>query len=512
MLETQMIGRRFLSHLGLSVAAWACAAAMFIAVIDPYGVSMLNLALPYINVLKPKRVDIDRLIKPYEVALRQPATVFLGTSRIHQSFDPSVLNGTAYAPAYNSAVPAASIPENIALLKQYAAIDRRLRHVFFEVFVYAFNDSSSEVANRGLSDVVADLPKMHFSSSAVVDTLLTIAYNIYSRSEPPSIAQGGFEIHEHAFDPSVYFVPHNFAQFVLDANQRAGGKLRVYQSALDMLQQAQSFCDEKGIELTFIVAPNYPWDDYRLLSTGDWHIVRELYSSLANLPRVYSFAQINELTAEPISPQMRYWNDYFHFSLPLGAKMLKALVGLPDVVPANFMVPINHETLEARLSERETSLHFATLFDATRDAVKVDGRATGDLDVERKMITVDGVSHPIVSEIAGTVEAVNHGGADMTISGWAADTRDGIPVANIVGAVGAKVVSKWFPGTPRVDVEAKYGRGVRPSNFVMHVAGQPPEPNQIRVFAVMQDGRAVQLKSTNNMVSGSQAIALGGQP
>ena len=58
--------------------------------------------------------DDEDDIKPYEVLRRQPRTVFLGTSRIHEAFNPAVLDGTPYAPAYNAAVPGASIAENIA--------------------------------------------------------------------------------------------------------------------------------------------------------------------------------------------------------------------------------------------------------------------------------------------------------------------------------------------------------------------------------------------------------------
>ncbi len=81
----------------------------FTLLIDPYGVSPVHATIQGVNALKPKRLDIDRLIKPYEVWRYQPKTVFLGTSRIHQSIDPSVLDGTRFAPAYNASIPASSL-------------------------------------------------------------------------------------------------------------------------------------------------------------------------------------------------------------------------------------------------------------------------------------------------------------------------------------------------------------------------------------------------------------------
>src|SRR5512144_1026210 len=89
--------RGYLRALALGVAIWLGLFLIFTWTVDPYGVSPTQLALRGINTQKPKRVDIDRLIKPYEVWRYQPRTVFLGTSRVHQSLDPAVLDGTRFA-------------------------------------------------------------------------------------------------------------------------------------------------------------------------------------------------------------------------------------------------------------------------------------------------------------------------------------------------------------------------------------------------------------------------------
>jgi hypothetical protein len=134
-----MISRSFLCALAVSVLGWAALASSLIWTVDPYGTSPIKVALPGVNTLKPSRYNIDRVIKPYEVLTRQPRTVFLGTSRIHQSIDPAVLDGTRFAPAYNASVPAAAIAENLAFLEQYIQIDRNLKHRLFRtvpLFVY----------------------------------------------------------------------------------------------------------------------------------------------------------------------------------------------------------------------------------------------------------------------------------------------------------------------------------------------------------------------------------------
>src|SRR6476620_7443087 len=123
----------YLRALGLSVAIWLGLFVLFTWTIDPYGVSPLRFSLQGVNALKPKRLDIDRLIKPYEVWRYQPHTVFLGTWRIHQSIDPAALDGTKFAPAYNASIPASGLGMNISHLQQYLELDRKLRTVMVEL-------------------------------------------------------------------------------------------------------------------------------------------------------------------------------------------------------------------------------------------------------------------------------------------------------------------------------------------------------------------------------------------
>ena len=133
-----MVSPGYLRALGLSVAIWLGLFLLFTWTIDPYGVSPLRLSLQGMNAQKPKRIDIDRLIKPYEVWRYQPRTVFLGTSRMHQSMDPAVLDGTRFAPAYNASMPAASMDMHAAYLRRYVQLDPNLRTVIVELFLPNF--------------------------------------------------------------------------------------------------------------------------------------------------------------------------------------------------------------------------------------------------------------------------------------------------------------------------------------------------------------------------------------
>jgi len=76
-----MIETGYLRTLAVSVALLFGLILAFVCVIAPYGVSPLRVSQAGINAFKPKRLAIDRLIKPYEAWRDQPRTTFLCTSQ-----------------------------------------------------------------------------------------------------------------------------------------------------------------------------------------------------------------------------------------------------------------------------------------------------------------------------------------------------------------------------------------------------------------------------------------------
>jgi hypothetical protein len=175
-----MVSPGYLRALGLSVAIWLGLFVLFTWTIDPYGVSPLRLSLQGMNAQKPKRVDIDRLIKPYEVWRYQPRTVFLGTSRMHQSMDPAVLDGTRFAPAYNASMPAASMDMHAAYLRRYIQLDPNLRTVIVELFLPNFIGAPAGQEFGTRSEFIRNAVTLFGSADTLWDSATTLAYNVFS--------------------------------------------------------------------------------------------------------------------------------------------------------------------------------------------------------------------------------------------------------------------------------------------------------------------------------------------
>jgi hypothetical protein len=170
---------------------WTALLICFTWIVDPYGVSPVRVTIPRINEHKPKRVDIDRIIKPYEVWRYQPKTVFLGTSRIHQSIDPSVLENTRFAPAYNASIPASTLGENAAHLEQYFALNKNIKYVFVELFFSNFRFPENEYEKKSVSNFLTNAVSLHYSISALASSVETIMVNLSQGKDGARVIGGG---------------------------------------------------------------------------------------------------------------------------------------------------------------------------------------------------------------------------------------------------------------------------------------------------------------------------------
>jgi hypothetical protein len=353
-----MIERGYLRAFALSAVGLL---ALFLAVtfvVDPYGVSPLRLAWPGINTVKPKRLAIDRLIKPYEVWRDQPRTVFLGTSRLHEGIDPAVLDGTRFAPAYNASMPGATLAEMGGELEQFFHLDGKLRAVFVELFLFNFVSDQPVPPAKSLPalvhDMTEDLAPLFLGAAAIPDSLQTLFVNLAGRpaaTVAPTgqwvpAANARFTFHEEAA----------IAYYVNEHTTRLKG-MALAPQAFAALDRIVALCREHGAELVLMIAPSHPWDEYRFWSFGQSPLMDEWVRRLSTYPNVISFAQYNAAVAEPVTSRMTYWYDTLHFNPRLGELMLYAFLGASDAnSPANLMRAVTPATIESVLQEHRAEM------------------------------------------------------------------------------------------------------------------------------------------------------------
>ena len=339
----------------LLVPVWIVLCLSFVWLVDPYGVSPVLVDLPHVNRHKPKRIDIDRLIKPYEVWLHQPATVFLGTSRIHQSIDPAILDGTELAPGYNGSIPASSLSLNVAHLRQYLELAPGLHHVYAELFLYNFLGQPQPPVNKTWSGFVLDSLGLHVSADAVWAGVLTIAYNFLVNTPPVQVKPGGYFSYRPGHDARVSF--DGFAAGIWKQHETRTGGLQIHEPAMQAFRDLIRVATERGVSIRFLYTPNHAYDDYYIEAVGGWSAVENLLTRVSSEAEIYSFAQPNAFVYEEVSRRMTYWYDPYHFSLEMGRAIQDTLLGRsrPDL-PSNFMVRLTPDVVPRLVRDRREAI------------------------------------------------------------------------------------------------------------------------------------------------------------
>jgi hypothetical protein len=345
-----MIEPGYLRAFAVSLAAWFGLFLLVTWTIDPYGVSPVRFSAQGINQLKPKRMNIDRVIKAYEVWRYQPRTVFLGTSRPHQAFDPSVLDGTRFAPAYNASMPAASMEMTAGYLRQYVRLDPNLRTVVIELFLPNFIGSPKGLEVGTWSEFAGNAVTLFASADALWASFCTLAYNIVSGRPIFEIAPGGYLLRPPGLatlDPFDRFAAYMWG-YVSDPDQVTFNQT-AFAAILDIIEIAH----QNNLELIFILGPSHSYADYYYDRVGAWGVIEEWLTKLSGRAIVYSLSQPNEWVSEPIGPHMTYWYDPFHYSLAMGRGMLRSLAGRPESrLPDDFMERVTPERVASVIERR----------------------------------------------------------------------------------------------------------------------------------------------------------------
>jgi hypothetical protein len=352
-ISSDMSASAYLRALAFSVGIWIGLFMIFILVIDPYGVSPLHLSWSRINAIKIKRLHIDRSLKPYEVWRYQPRTVFLGSSRVEHSIDPSMLEGTRFAPAYNAAVPSGSAETSLDLLEQYVRLDMHLRTVIVELNLsdFLFELIAGEAKTR--SEFIWNSLGLFASHDAIWAAIVTLDYNALSGTPSIEIKPGGYFYRPSGLEAQSGFDP--FADFIWSGDDPT--KLTLNRRSLDAVRKMVEVARRHELELIFLAAPNHAYFDYYYESVGAWGIIREALAEMTQLGTVYSFSQPNAWVYERVSAKMAYWNDALHPSLRMGHGMQVALAGLSVAgLPDNFIERLRPERVASHVESRRQAV------------------------------------------------------------------------------------------------------------------------------------------------------------
>jgi hypothetical protein len=342
---------RFGGYLAVMAATWFIAAAAmagFNLVVDPLGISPIRIAIARFNERKPLRDDHDRIVKRYDVWRSQPATIFMGSSRIKQTIDPKLVTSPAFAPTYNGAMNgAAEYGEIGSYLRHYLKIDKNLRHVFIEAFATSLlaTGGAGPITEFGFTDYIADVASVFFSVGGISSAVQTVWLNRRNPRLGSSWEDGFAPI---ALQPN-HFSVHNVFNFVLH-NAVIPSTSRFDRSIAVAAGAMIADCKSRGVECRFFISPLHADVLYAIYHLGLWQELEKVKRALAVLAPTYDFTRYNHLIEERTGPVV-YWPEAFHFAPALGELMAKAMTDTRTAnIPENFGEVLDASNVEASLA------------------------------------------------------------------------------------------------------------------------------------------------------------------
>ena len=363
-----MIQPRYLSMFFAGLVLWLALHLAFVLIVDPYRVSPFQVSWKAGNLHKPKRIDIDRLIKPFEVWRNTPRTIFLGTSRIHQAIVPSHLNGTRYAPAYNASIPASTLQLSFSHLQKYIELDPDLKTIFIELFFSHFLDyhypvAMPEAGPVPLVDVLRDASVLFVSGDAFLASVQTLYYNSEFAPPCPEIHPEGYITYPYARNRSA---KGNFDGFnapfgiwkTHGSAIHAGNQFKLQESAFTAVEEMVKLCKARGVDLMFVLTPTHAYHDYYFDSFGGTKLVAEWLKRVSAVAEVYTIPLPSEVVYEPVQAAgMRYWSDPIHFTIETGWMIENALSGINSGRTSDkFAVRMRPDLVDGYLQDCEKSL------------------------------------------------------------------------------------------------------------------------------------------------------------
>ncbi|MCC6609243.1 MAG: hypothetical protein IT515_06135 [Burkholderiales bacterium] len=333
--------RRYALSLLAGILGALALVGLFNRIVDPFGYYR-DVSIQGFNAVKTKFGRFERHVKPSIVAREKPEAIIFGSSLAEIGFDPSNPYFTDHGrlTGYNFGI-AGAWWDKVQCYFEFA-----LRHDTPRRIILGINlvdmplvDCTEQVAAMGKPDLASLL----FSASAFRASVRTVLEQ--RRGRPSHTLDGRFFYGRGQGAAERSFV-EMFARRLrgtscplrgLDAMTAARAPVASPRRTLDLagLRQVVREAVARGIELKLVVYPQHAYNlELDALCGADvdrWDALDQMARAVAaasegsNLVQLWEFLTYDDVTGEPVSPDMKLWQDSQHFNVEVGDLMLAAM-------------------------------------------------------------------------------------------------------------------------------------------------------------------------------------------
>jgi hypothetical protein len=333
-------------------------------VVDPYGLYR-RIDAEGFNQQKEGVRNKIRFIKALELPLREPKTLLLGSSRVHDGLNPDdvALNDPQYAPVYNLGIDMLRINEAAEYL-QFAVNNSDIKRVIFGLDFFMFNSMKQSETGFDPKLVLSRPNALDYlkttliSASALRDSVETIRQSNSQPSRREFLSNGYRPAKMVFFGLSDYSALHYFTNFTFlspKSNNKYYAEFSMKKKAILDFERVLKICKDHNIDLKMYVSPAHAdLEGEGIHATGNWNLFENWKRKIVGLSDAYGypvwdFSGYNSVTTEAVkNPMKNYW-DSSHFDEKIGHFILERILKGGAGVPTDFGVLLQKENIDEEL-------------------------------------------------------------------------------------------------------------------------------------------------------------------
>jgi hypothetical protein len=335
--------RRFAVWLLIGILGGLALVGLFNRIVDPFWYYR-DLSIDGFNAVKTKFRRFERHVKPATVASEQPDALILGSSFAEIGFDPRNPSFTDQGrlTGYNFGIAGASW----AMTRCYLEFALRRAEPKRIVVGIPLSDLPAVDCTESLATMGSPgVGSLLFSGTALRASVQTV---LEQHKQRPSHTREGLYFYARAAGAAERSFNEMFAARLRpqSCDLRKLGTVRAPvvpvaspKRRLDLvgLRDLVATAVARGIELRLVIYPQHAYNLELDALCGDaidrWDALEQMAevveraSGGSDLVQLWEFFGYNEITGEPVSPEMKYWQDPQHFNVEVGNMMLADMFG-----------------------------------------------------------------------------------------------------------------------------------------------------------------------------------------
>jgi len=337
--------RRFSIWLLVGILGTLGLAGLFNRIVDPFWY-FRDVSIDGFNAVKTKFRRFERHVKPAIVAREKPDAIIVGSSFAEIGLDPrnaSFTDGGRLV-GYNFGIAGASW----AMTRCYVEFVLQNTEPKRIVVGIPLNDLPAIDCSESVATMGAPgMGPLLFSARALRASVQTV---LEQHKQRPSHTREGLYFYARAAGAaqrsfnemfSARLRPQSCDLRKLGSATAPLPPVASPKRALDLtgLRQLVSTAVARRIELRLVIYPQHVYNLELDALCGDaidrWDALEQMAKAVeeagggSSLVQLWEFYGYNDVTGEPVAPDMKYWQDPQHFNVEVGNMMLEEMFGTP---------------------------------------------------------------------------------------------------------------------------------------------------------------------------------------